>query len=90
MADIKITVDAMPKKDTSPAAPVVEPVPDVELTAAQIQAVVKELAKPWEFGSCLHSYAVRHGIPLKVVRKIHTALLSKQTADNPTVLEEVK
>lgn len=90
MADIQTTVDAMPKKDTSPEVPVIELVPDPTLTAVQIQAVAKELAKHWEFGTSLHGCARRHGVPLKMIRKIHAALLSKQAADNPTVLEEVK
>ena len=92
MADIQTTVDAMAKKDTSPEAPAADltPPPEPTLTAVQIQAVAKELAKPWAFGTCLHNYAVRHGVSMEAVLKIHAALLKKQASDNPVAVTEVK
>lgn len=89
MADIETTVNAMAKKDTSPPAPEPPVIADEVLAAVKIQAIVKELAQPWFYGTALHTYARRHGVQRKTIIKIYKVLKAKQAADAPVQIEEV-
>lgn len=91
MADIKITVDAMAKKDILPEKPVVPEMSLSDVPALKIQAIAKELAQPWIYGTALHRFAKLHDVPIQIIREIKAAVGNKAStfvvAEEPTEIK---
>ena len=77
MANIKTTVDGMPKKDLVFDVPIVDAVSLSDVSAVKIQAIAKELAQHWKYGTALHRFARIHDVSIQVVREISDAVKNK-------------
>jgi hypothetical protein len=86
MANIKTTVDGMPKKDVIVKAPTaVAPPALAEIPAAKIKEIVKEMVQPWKYGIHLARFAKRHEVPIESIREIEKAILARVAAETAEV-----
>ena len=88
MADIKTTVDKMTKTALQPVTPEKPVAPVTTLTIAKIEAIARELAQPWKYGTALHRFARLHGVPLRAVREIRDAMDNKVATFEPVEVPE--